>query len=121
MLLQGGRRKEDELTLPATRPDFVKSRSARPLRVTTFGAAASMPWCCVVPALLALGGLASSMAGRVLEQLVPAFLATSVGLLARANYLLWVRGHGTRPVRVASIVLTVLSATVWAYRFGVIG
>jgi hypothetical protein len=75
VLLQAGRRQggeEDQLIevrAPAGRFSLstpIKSPLTRPLRVTSLGAAASVPWCCILPALLASAGVASSLAGRIL-------------------------------------------------------
>jgi hypothetical protein len=84
--------------------------------VTTLGAAASFPWCCVVPALLASTGVASSLAGRILGALIPVFLALSVALFARAHHLLWVKGHGSPLARVTTVLLTIAATALWAHR-----
>lgn len=90
--------------------------AARPLKVTALGTAASIPWCCIVPPALAAAGTASSLAARSLGGATPWFLALSVGLFARAHYLLWVRRHGSPRTRLLTVVLTVVAGFFWAMR-----
>jgi hypothetical protein len=94
----------------------IRSSSARPLRVTALGAAASVPWCCIVPAGLAAGGTASSLAARWAAAIMPFLLALSIGLFARAHHLLWVRRHGSPLARVLTVVLTLIAGALWALR-----
>jgi len=94
----------------------IKSPLARPLQITTLGAAALVPWCCIVPALLASAGVASSLAGWILGALIPLFLALSIVLFARSHYLLWVKSHGSPLARATTLFLTIAAATLWAHR-----
>ena len=94
----------------------VKSASARSLRMTALGTAASIPWCCVVPAALAAAGTVSAVAPRRVGAATPLFLAVSVGLFARSHYLLWVKRHGSRVTRLATVGLTLVSGCFWAVR-----
>jgi len=74
----------------------VKSAAARPLRVTALGTAASIPWCCLVPAALGSLGIASSLAAQVLGRAIP-YLLVSVVFFSRAHYLLWSRSTVPSP------------------------
>jgi hypothetical protein len=94
----------------------IKSPSARPLRVTALGTAASIPWCCIVPAALAAAAAASSLAGRWLGAAMPVFLAVSVALFVRAHYVLWVKRHGTHAARMATVFFTIVAIVLWAVR-----
>jgi hypothetical protein len=69
-----------------------------------------------VPAALAAGGAASTLAARWLGLAMPAFLALSVVLFARAHYLLWVRRHGTGAARAATVFFTIVAIVLWAVR-----
>jgi hypothetical protein len=66
--------------------------------------------------VLSLLGLAGSAAAGVAGWLAPLMIALSVGLLARAFFILYVRRRGTR----ASAVITWLSALFvvgyWSYK-----
>ncbi|MFQ5668080.1 MAG: hypothetical protein ACE5I7_16825 [Candidatus Binatia bacterium] len=80
------------------------------------GAAFSLPWCCIAPALLAaLGAAGVGVARQLTVGLMPLFLAVSVLVLGRAHYLIW-RGHGRRATRLVVWVSTAFAATLWFIR-----
>lgn len=97
-------------------PVPIKSPAARPLRVTALGTAASIPWCCILPAALAAAGAASSVVARWLGATMPLLLALSLVLFGRAHYLLWIRRHSSPSARLLTVILTLLSAAFWAIR-----
>jgi len=94
----------------------VKSAAARPLRVTALGTAASIPWCCLVPAALGSLGIASSLVVQILGRAIPYLLVLSVVFFSRAHYLLWVEKHGSATARLLTVLLTVLALALWAHR-----
>ena len=102
----------------------MKPRSRVSLRVlqptaphsSAMGLAASVPWCCILPAGLAALGLAASVVGQALRSTLPAAIVVSLVFFARAHYLLWFRRHGTPLARITTVVLTALAAAFWAFR-----
>lgn len=77
----------------------------------------SIPWCCVLPAILSLAGLGSAVAARGLAlKLNPLFLFLSVVFLGRAHYLLYWKGHGNIWSRRLTWGATVLVAALWLPR-----
>ena len=80
------------------------------------GLAASIPWCCILPAGLAAVGLASSVVGQALRSALPAAMVVSLVFFARAHYLLWFQRHGTPLARVTTIVFTAAAVAFWAFR-----
>lgn len=89
----------------------------RPLPLSAVGSAVSIPWCCVVPATLAAGGVVSSVAASWLARGTPFLLVLAIVSFSRAHYLIWFCGHGSPRARVLTILLTVLAAVAWAVRF----
>lgn len=66
----------------------------------------ALPWCCITPGVLALTGVAGVGLARIaVRQLMPLFLVAALLLVARAHYLLYVKGEGNR----FSLLLTWLS------------
>ncbi len=62
-----------------------------------FSVAFAVPWCCVVPAGLAVAGLAGTAAMKIiLMKYVPVFLGLSAVFLGRANYLVHIKKQGNR-------------------------
>lgn len=90
--------------------------SSSPKRPLVAAAVASLPWCCIVPAAIALLGAGAGLAA--ISRSFPvtiALLALSLAFLARANHLVWVRRHGTLPTRLVTTASTLLVFS-WAYR-----
>ena len=56
--------------------------------------------------------------GATLQSAMPLFFALSVGLLARAVVLAFVRRQGPAWVRVLVLLSTPAIAAAWAFRFG---
>ena len=82
---------------------------------------ASLPWCCVLPGLLSVIGLAGAGAAAVDVLAGPAeyvLLGLSVLFLGRAHYLASWRGHGTRWSTTAVWISTVMVVLLWLYQFG---
>ena len=60
-----------------------------------FSVAFAVPWCCVIPAGLAVLGLAGTAAIKIiLMKYVPVFLGLSAVFLGRANYLVYIKKTG---------------------------
>lgn len=103
-------------TAAAGVPLRVLGAEPRLLRASVLGFAASVPWCCVVPAGLASLGVASSLLGHWIRAAMPALFVLSAGFLGRAHYLLWVRRHGAPAAKIATLLLTALAAWLWTLR-----
>ena len=79
--------------------------------------AASVPWCCVLPAALALLGAAGAGTARlVAEELMPYLLGLAVVLLGRAHYLVHVRQQGAPWARWTVWMATALAGILWLPR-----
>jgi len=77
----------------------------------------SLPWCCVLPAVFSLLGLAG-IGGAVrvsAMQMVPYLLVISVFFLGRAHWLIHVRDQGNRVSRVLVWVSTGIAVSFMAY------
>ena len=62
-----------------------------------FSVAFAVPWCCVIPAGLAVLGLAGTAAIKIiLMKYVLVFLGLSAVFLGRANYLVHIKKQGNR-------------------------
>ena len=62
-----------------------------------FSVAFAVPWCCVVPAGLAILGLAGTVTIKIiLMKYVPVFFLLSALFLGRANYLVHIKKQGNR-------------------------
>lgn len=85
----------------------MRAGSAQPLST---GLLASIPWCCVVPAVLSMLGLGGAVAARLAAwRLNPLFLAMTFIFLGRAHYLLYWKGHGNLLSRRLTWSATVLA------------
>jgi len=79
--------------------------------------AASVPWCCLLPAAFALLGLAGAGAARATTvELMPFLLGASLLFLGRAHYLIHVRRPGAPWARWIVWLSTVLTIGLWAPR-----
>ena len=83
-----------------------------------FSAMTALPWCCIAPAALSLGGVATAGAGAVIAEATPILLVVSVGFLARAVYLALIRQSGRPWARAVALVSVPLVVALWAYRLG---
>ncbi|KMP11138.1 hypothetical protein UZ36_05410 [Candidatus Nitromaritima sp. SCGC AAA799-C22] len=62
-----------------------------------FSVVFAVPWCCVLPAGLAVAGLAGTAAMKIiLMKYAPVFLVLSAVFLGRANYLVHIKKQGNR-------------------------
>ena len=78
----------------------------------------ALPWCCIIPGILSLLGLAGvAMARTVTEGLVPYLLVASVLFLGRAHYLLYIKHHGNRTSHIVTWAATLLALTLWGVRW----
>ena len=79
--------------------------------------AASVPWCCLLPAIFALLGLAGAGAARTTSvELMPFLLGASLLFLGRAHYLIHVRRQGTPWARWTVWLATALAVGLWVLR-----
>ena len=86
-------------------------------RTSVLGGLFALPWCCIIPAVFSLLGLAGVAAARtVTEGLVYYLLAFSMLFLGRAHYLLYVKRHGNRLSHIVTWAATALAITLWAIR-----
>lgn len=82
------------------------------------GAVFSLPWCCIIPGVFALLGLAGvALARSVTAGFTPYLLAVSVLFLGRAHYLIYVKRRGSRASRVVAWLSTVMALSLWAVRW----
>lgn len=82
------------------------------------GMVLALPWCCIAPGVLALSGVAGvGLARIVARHLMPLFLVGALLLVARAHYLLYVKGEGNRFSFVATWLSTLLIAASSVLRF----
>ena len=86
-------------------------------RLAGWGGILALPWCCVVPAALAFSGVGAGLAGGVRGPLGWGSLALSVALIARANWLVLVRGQGARTARRWTVLFSTAAVVLWAWRF----
>ena len=82
------------------------------------GGLLAMPWCCIIPAIFSLLGLAGvAVAQEITGGLVPYLLAVSVLFLGRAHYLLYVKHQGNWTSHILTWASTVLALTLWGLRW----
>ena len=83
-----------------------------------FSALTALPWCCIAPAALGVGGVATAGVAAAIAQATPLLLVVSVGFLGRAVYLAGVRRSGRPWARAVALVSAPLVLVLWAYRLG---
>ena len=83
---------------------------------SALGLAASIPWCCVMPAVLATFGFGAASAARWLGPAAPLLLGIGVILFGRAHYLMWFRHQGSPAARAVTLLSTFLAAALWVVR-----
>lgn len=88
-------------------------------RVSVLGSLGlSLPWCCVVPAALALVGTGGAVGARLWLAQASWFLLPVAGiLLGRAWWLAWWRRRGGGWTRAVVAASTLLVAALWVPRF----
>ena len=88
-----------------------------PGRNTALAALVSLPWCCILPAVLSLLSLTGAMISRVwIARLTWVFLPLSVLLLGRAFWLLYVKHQGRPWTRRLTWAAAFLVVILWAPR-----
>ena len=91
--------------------DSVKQTSA-------LGGLFALPWCCIIPAIFSVLGLAGvAVAREVTGSLVPYLLMVSVLFLGRAHYLLYIKHQGNRVSHIVTWTATLLAVTLWGIRW----
>ncbi len=77
----------------------------------------AVPWCCAVPAALSIASLAGAAAARLwLARVVWLLLPLSAALLARAFWLLYVRGHDAPWARRVTWASAAIAIALWTPR-----
>ena len=86
-------------------------------RASSIGVLFSIPWCCVLPAVLSFLSLGGAAAARIAvgSVLLPLF-ALSIGFLGYAHYRAWILRQGRLSAKLILIVNTVLVLLLWAWR-----
>ena len=88
-----------------------------PTRSSALAALISVPWCCILPAVLSLLSLTGAVVARVwVVKLTWIFLPLSVILLGRAFWLLYAKHQGGPWSRRLAWVSSLLILTLWAPR-----
>jgi len=86
-------------------------------RTAGWGGVLALPWCCVLPAALAFSGIGAGLLGNVRGLLGWGSLALSVALIARANWLVWIRNQGAPPARRWTAIFSTVAVALWGFRF----
>lgn len=82
------------------------------------GAVFSLPWCCIIPGIFAILGLAGvAFARSVTAGIAPYLLAVSIIFLGRAHYLIHIKRQGSKFSHVVVWLSTLLALTFWAVRW----
>lgn len=77
----------------------------------------SLPWCCLVPAGLALAGAGGAVGARLwLAQAAWLLSPLAVALLMRAWWLAWWQRRGSAWSRVVVVASTLLAVALWLPR-----
>lgn len=77
----------------------------------------SVPWCCVLPAVLSSISVGGAAAARLaIGPLLPFLFAFSILLLGYAHFRAWIRREGHRTARLVLMANTVLVALLWYER-----
>lgn len=83
-----------------------------------FSVAFAVPWCCVLPAGLAVFGLAGTAAMKILlMKYMPLMLGLSIVFLGRANYLVHIKKQGNRVSHIVVWMSTLTAVGLWSYWF----
>ena len=86
-------------------------------RLAGWGGVLALPWCCLVPTALAFSGVGAGLLAGVRGPVGWGSFALSFLLIARANWLVWVRGHGAPAVRRWTVLFSTAALALWAWRF----
>ena len=87
-------------------------------RTGMIGGVFALPWCCIIPAVFSVLGLAGvAVAREVTGGLVPYLLAVSVLFLGRAHYLIYIKHQGNRVSHIVTWAATFLAITLWGIRW----
>ncbi len=74
----------------------------------------SVPWCCVLPAVLSIISVGGAAAARLaIGRLIPLLFAFSVVLLGYAHFRAWIRREGNRTARTVLVANSVFVAVLW--------
>lgn len=87
-------------------------------RTGTIGGIFALPWCCIIPAIFSVLGLAGvAVAREVTEGILPYLLVISVLFLGRAHYLIYIKHQGNRLSHIVTWVATLLAITLGGIRW----
>lgn len=81
----------------------------------------ALPWCCILPILVALFGLTSGTLGIYLSNLTPYFLIISILLITYSNYNVWFGKFKTINHRIYVSLITIISILLWIWSFSRMG
>ena len=81
-----------------------------------------LPWCCILPAALSVGGLAAGIGAVQLWslKLIPLFFALSLFFILRAHWLIYFKKQGKPASVVITWISTIIAGVFWNIRFGII-
>ncbi len=96
--------------------EFVSKMDAK--QTGMIGGLFALPWCCIIPTIFSVLGLAGVVVAReVTGGLAPYLLVLSVLFLGRAHYLLYIKHHGNRVSHIVTWAATLLALTLWGVRW----
>lgn len=81
-----------------------------------------LPWCCILPAALSVGGLVAVI-GAVQQwslKLIPLFFVLSLFFILRAQWLIYIKKQGNFTSVVITWTGTIIASVFWSIRFGII-
>lgn len=81
-------------------------------RSSLFGGLFALPWCCILPAIFSILGLAGvTIAREMTEGLTPYLFVLSALFLGRAHYLVTIKHQGNRVSHLVTWASTLLAVT----------
>ena len=93
-------------------------RETQTTKQAFIGSLFALPWCCIIPAVFSVLGLAGVVVAReVTEGILPYLLVISVLFLGRAHYLIYIRHQGNRLSHIITWTATFLAVTLWGIRW----
>ena len=93
-------------------------RETQTTKQAFIGSLFALPWCCIIPAIFSVLGLAGvAVAREVTEGILPYLLVISVLFLGRAHYLIYIKHQGNRLSHIITWAATFLAVTLWGVRW----
>lgn len=92
-------------------------KSSAPTKYAALAGVSSLPWCCIVPAILSLLSVSSAASARLIFQEANGLLLVlSLLFLGRAFWLNFVRRQGAPWTRWVTVTSAIAVAALWSYR-----